>query len=354
MIAYLSVAVLLLFAGCLLVFPLIPSLVELRYKSDAQPLSVIQQHAGEIRHFANGFRTYLGSIQPIFQQCVSKQTTARGVLPDGCEYLILGKFDGPSVLPIREKDATCELVIMSGTELATPAGATFAHEIYAAEQFIGGDDSHYRAILGEKHVHLGPRSNLMRWIHAVESFTADHDCKLFGRVSSDGVIRLAAGNRFLRLNAPRIEFGTSEIDGKPELEVPDNLHTRVFHRLLCDTDYEVGAGEIVNGSVVARGRLLLRSGARVCGSVKAHEMVIDAGAMVEGSVMSSGKMRIGPDCSLHGPIIAEREIHIARGTHCGSPSQPTTISSPRVRIEEGVVVFGTVWARETGQVVAPS
>jgi cytoskeletal protein CcmA (bactofilin family) len=352
--AYLSVAVLLLFAGCLLLFPLIPSLVELRRKSDAQPLNVIQQHAGEIRHFANGFRNYLGSIQGLLQQCVSSQTTARGVLPDGCEYLILGRFDGPSVLPIREKDSRCDLVIVSGTELATPAGANFAHEIYAAEQFIGGDDSRYRAILGEKRVHLGPRSRLSRWIHAAGSFTADNDCRLFGRVSSDGIIRLAAGNEFLRLNAPRIEFGTSELAEQSCVKMPDNLHTRIVHRLLCDTDYEIGAGQTVNGSVVARGRLIVGAGARVCGSVKGQETILQSGAVVEGSVISSGKMQIGSDCSVHGPVIAEREIRISAGAQCGSAAHPTTISSPRIKIEEGVMVFGTVWAREAGRVVTAS
>lgn len=352
---YLAVAVLFLFTGCLLVFPLLPALVELRFKTDAQPLNVIQQHAGEIRHFANGFRTYISGLQPSLQQCISTRTIARGVLPDGCEYLILGKHEGRAALHIREKDGTCELVIVAGTELATPAGITFHHEIYSAEEFIGGEANYYRAIFGEKEVHLGPGSSLMRWAHAGERFITGPDCKLYGRVSSDGVIRLARNNQFLRLNAPRIEFGDSGDDRSwPQPDVYGKEHSRIVGRLLRDGDYEVAGGEVVAGSVVARGRLLLRSGARVCGSVKAREMVLEPGVMVEGSVISSRTMRIGAGCAVHGPIIAEREMIIAAGTCCGTFSQPTTISSLRIRIEEGVVVFGTVWARESGQLVAPS
>ena len=63
-------------------------------------------------------------------------------------------------------------------------------------------------------------------------------------------------------------------------------------------------------------------------------------------------MRIGPRCAIHGPVIAERELAIAAGTRCGTLKHPTTVSAPHIEVEEGVVVFGTLWARERGQVVA--
>jgi len=37
---------------------------------------------------------------------------------------------------------------------------------------------------------------------------------------------------------------------------------------------------------------------------------------------------------------------------CGSAEHPTTVSAPSIEIEEGVLVFGTLWARDYGQVVA--
>ncbi|MBV9181294.1 MAG: hypothetical protein JO356_08275, partial [Acidobacteria bacterium] len=53
MSAWLAVLVLTLTATVLFVLPLIPGLRELYFSSDAQPLTVVQQHAGEIRYFAN-------------------------------------------------------------------------------------------------------------------------------------------------------------------------------------------------------------------------------------------------------------------------------------------------------------
>jgi hypothetical protein len=51
-------------------------------------------------------------------------------------------------------------------------------------------------------------------------------------------------------------------------------------------------------------------------------------------------------------VVAERELAIASGVRCGTLEYPTTVSAPRIEVEEGVVVFGTLWAREHGQVVA--
>jgi len=73
---------------------------------------------------------------------------------------------------------------------------------------------------------------------------------------------------------------------------------------------------------------------------------------VEGSLISARKMRIGRHCAIHGPVVAERELAIASGVRCGTLEHPTTVSAPQIEVEEGVVVFGTLWAREHGQVVA--
>src|SRR5262249_49525378 len=101
-----------------------------------------------------------------------------------------------------------------------------------------------------------------------------------------------------------------------------------------------------------RGRLLIRRGAKIHGSAKSHhEMILEPEVTVDGSLISVSGMRIGNNCLIHGPVIAERQMKIAAGTRCGTSTRPTTISSNRIDVEEGVVVFGTLWAREYGRVV---
>ena len=355
--SYLAVAALFLMISLMFIMPLIPALVELRRKTDALPLKVVQQNAGEIRHFANSFRAYIKALEPSLQRCMTDGTTATGTLADGEEYVVLGRADEPLMRALEDRDALHPVVITAAVDLIVPGEATFSRDIYSGAQFIGGEKNNYRAILGETNVHLGPSSRVMRWVHAVGEFTADLGCRLYGRISSDSLIRLSSGCSFLRLNAPRIEIGcgaanrdaTSANSPLPASVDSAASSKRLFH----EGDFDINAGQIISGNIVVRGNLHIGSGARICGSVKSvKDMVIDDGVSVEGSLISAGTMRIGPDCAVHGPVVAERELAIAVGTRCGTAKHPTTVSAPRIEVEEGVVVFGTLWARERGEVVA--
>ncbi len=352
---YMAVTALVLVAGLMFVLPLVPALVELRYKSDALPLSVVQQNAGEIRHFANSFRIYIKGLEPIMRRCVDSGTTDTGTLSDGEEYVVLGRADEPLVRALEERDAIHPVVIAAGVDLVVPPEATFSKDIYVDGQFEGGEKSTYRAILGEQDVHLGEASRVLRWAHAVGEFTADLGCTLYGRISSDLLIRLHADCCFLRMNAPRIEIGhaASNAAAAPRSSsLPANAGLRNSPRFLHDGDFEVHAGQVISSNIVIRGKLHIHSGARVCGSVKSvKDMVIEDGVSVEGSLISARNMRIGPRCAIRGPVIAERALAVAIGTRCGTMECPTTVSAPQIDVEEGVVVFGTLWARERGQVV---
>ena len=356
MTPFIAVTALVFIVGLMFTLPLLPALVELRRKTDALPLSVVQQNAGEIRHFANSFRTYIQGLEPILQRCVDSGTTATGTLADGEEYVVMGRVDEPHLRLFEKRDPVRPVLIMAGVDLVVPPEATFSKDIYARGQFEGGEKSSYRAVLGERNVHMGEASHVLRWVHAVGEFTAGLGCKLYGRASSDLLIRLQTDCSFLRMNAPRIETGraASNPEETPqESAKPSSPGLRKSQRFLHDGDFEVHAGEVVNSNLVIRGRLHIHSGARICGSVKSvKDMVIEDGVSVEGSLISARKMRIGPGCAIHGPVIAERELAIAAGTRCGTGQYPTTVSAPWIELEEGVVVFGTVWARESGRVVA--
>jgi predicted acyltransferase (DUF342 family) len=103
---------------------------------------------------------------------------------------------------------------------------------------------------------------------------------------------------------------------------------------------------------VVRGDLSIGAGARIYGSVKCgRQLTVEEGVLVTGSLISANHLRVGQDGLILGPVIAERSIYLTRGTQCGNSVYPTTVSAPEITVEEGVVVFGTVWAREHGRVV---
>jgi hypothetical protein len=347
----LAMVFLVLLAGILFTLPLLPALTELRLKRDAQPLEVIQQYAGEIRHFSYGFRGYIAGLLKPLRDCVASGTTTRGTMPDGDQYLLLGRVDYTHLVDIGKKTATCQSVVAAGLDVVLPDGITFTKDVYAVGEFISGEESVFRALLGEKNIHLRRASTVIRWAHAVGAFRAERDCDLYGRISSDREIQLESGCAFQRLNAPRIVLGRSDTE-ETNVDTETVLTTLPGGRRLVDEDFEIQPGEIVSANIVTRGRLHIGAGARVLGSVKSHEhMSLEAGVHVEGSLISASTMRIGPDCRITGPVIAEREIAIETGTQCGSVWVPTTVSAPTIEIADGVTVFGTIWARTEGQVV---
>jgi len=348
----LATVLLVLLAGILFTLPLLPALTELRLKRDAQPLNVIQQHAGDIRHFSYGFRSYIADLLEPLRECVASGTTAHGAMPGGDQYLLLGRADDTRLVSTSGRTATCQSVVAAGMDVVLPEGITFAKEIYAVGEITGGAESVFRAVLGEKDIHLGRASTVIRWAHAVGAFRAERDCDLYGRISSDREIQLESGCAFQRLNAPRIVFGRSETE-EINLGAETAPTSLPGGRWLVDEDLEIQAGEIVSASIVTRGRLHIGAGARVLGSVKSHgHVALEAGVHVEGSLISASTMHIGPHCRITGPVIAERGIAIETGTRCGSLWAPTTVSSPTIEIADGVTVFGTIWARTEGHAVS--
>lgn len=346
-----------LLAGLLFLAPLLPAFVELHRKRDAQPLDVIQQYGGDIRHFAHGFRRFAMRFQSELQQCVASGTTARGSLPNGDDYVLLGLADDSFFLPATKKDLTWPSIVASGVDLVLPDGLTFAKEIYAAGNLTGGARSTFRAILGEKSVHLQRASSVIRWAHAAHLLRVEQDCHLYGRISSDREIQLQSGCLFQRVNAPLIIAGFS--DARAGALAPQ--HSNAVHdlpvplppgRTLYDGDLEIRAGEVVAESIVTRGKLHIGSGARILGSAKSNaHMTVESGASVEGSLVSGTTMHVGTNCRIGGPVLAERGMVIESGTHCGSASMPTTVGTLTIELEEGVLVFGTIWARNEGRVV---
>jgi hypothetical protein len=306
----LATVLLVLVAGVLFTLPLLPALRELRLKRDAQPLNVIQQYAGDIRHFSYGFRSYIVPLLEPLQGCVASSTSAKGTMPDGDEYLLLGCANDASFLSPGKKTANCWSVLAAGIDVILPDGITFVKEVYAAGELTGGEKSVFRALLGEKDIHLGRASTVTRWAHAVGALRAEHDCDLYGRISSDREIQLEPGCAFQRLNAPCIVLGHS--DAEATNITPETVQTFLpCGRRLVDEDLEIPAGDIVTQNIVTRGSLHIGAGARVLGSVKSnHHLTVGAGVRVEGSLISASTMHIGPDCRISGPVIAERGMAI--------------------------------------------
>src|SRR5579884_348220 len=190
--AYFFVVLLLTLLGTLLSVPLLPAFNELRYKQDAEPLNVIQQHAGDIRHFAQSFASLIEGLQAVLDRSQQCGDVARGVLPDGSHYVVLRNTDE---LPVQKEGlfSICRQVIAFSSKTACPGRINFTKELYARGEFSGGDENQYRAILGANDVRLGKLSTVLRWAHSGGELVADGGCNLYGRISAEKRVALGRG-----------------------------------------------------------------------------------------------------------------------------------------------------------------
>jgi cytoskeletal protein CcmA (bactofilin family) len=356
-----SMLILILLATLLFALPLLPAFNELYRKHDAKALGVNQHHGGDIRHFANGFRHQIEALGQPLQNCVSSRTALMGTLPAGDEYVLLGFDDGAVFAEMQKSaEAACPFVIVAGLDLKLPPALNFVKEIYAKGQFIGGEDSVFRALLCDDNIHIQRGSKVMRWAHASGDFKADQHCDLYGRISCDRTLSLESGCTFQRLNAPAIVIGDTRGQGEPD-GLPQSHTARgqraeqPVRRRLIEGDYQIQSGEVVSENIIARGKLRIASGARIVGSVKSdEELEIEDRVSIEGSLISAATMHIGRNCRIRGPVIAEQHLEMESGSQYGTVEFPTTVSAPVIEVHTGNLVFGTLWARERGRVIPRS
>ena len=138
------------------------------------------------------------------------------------------------------------------------------------------------------------RARVMRWVHAVGEFTADLGCKLYGRISSDSLIRLCTRLHFSaaecsphrnrecgrgRGTQPHATRASPQKSGSAPLNVSCMTATSKFRPARSSS-----------ATSLIRGNLHIGSGARICGSVKSvKDVVLEDGVSVEGSLISAQK-----------------------------------------------------------------
>jgi cytoskeletal protein CcmA (bactofilin family) len=348
----------------LVVLPFVPAIVEWRKKKDAAPLTVVYASEVDVRHLARGFREYVESrLRDVIDRCRDSNSDERGTLADGTPYVVVGD-DRSSVLTAEEMTGrAAHNVILSCGDLVLPEEMMFLPEVYADGTVRGGERNIYRAVLAEEEIRLEVESTSLRWLHATRSVLARSDSVLFGRASADQLIRLERGCRFERLHAPRIEFcfeaEADEFAGgmtyresallRPR-DLPNPVEIRVG-RWLIDGNVEIPPGKIVRADLVITGKLWIRPGVHIVGSIKSHkDMRLEKGVEIDGSVVCGENMHIGDGCRLYGPVMAERTINIGAGAIFGTAARPTTVSAENINVEPGAVAHGTVWAHGVGRV----
>ena len=356
-----SGSIILFFACVLLLFllPLAPALLEWRNKRDAEPLKVVREHDGNIKHFALSFGHFVNDQFGALLQGAAPEGSVLGQLADGAAYQLFGAQAGQGA-PAALGAAACTRMVLGTQSLNLGRDMLFEKEVYAAGAIAGGANNSFRAILAGGPIDMGEHCAIARWAHSDTVIALGTHAKLYGRISAGTEIRLRQHSRFGRMQAPQIRFGASApgllrpVRTLTPLAMPHAILDRNPERWLVAGTLVVPPASFHPASLVTQDTLTVGAGSHIGAGIKSNgDLRLEGHTRIDGAVICSGNLTIGPGCLIKGPVVCEAALVIEFGTVIGSLELPTTVTAPEIRIEEGVLVHGSVWARELG-FVAPA
>lgn len=350
----------LLLCGLLFLLPLVPALREWRLKRDADPLKVVRDYDGNIEHFAHGFRHFL--VQHFPDLAADGTVPSSPAVPlDPGSFALVGADGVPGLTAAELAARACSRLLIASGPLTLGEDVFYEKELYAGAGLQSGPRNSFRAILAEGDITLGSECAVLRWAHSGASVHVGERSRLYGRVSAAGQITLERGTRFGRMAAPEIRFGqtATALPAGPwqaktqALPVPGKLLDQSAHRWLVNGVLSIPAHTSHCGNLVARGQVSIGDRTSIHGDIKSNgDLLIGDDVHIDGALVATGRLVIGARCVIKGPVVGDAQVTLGSGTVIGKPGMPTTVTAAEIRVEEGVLAHGTVWAREVGLVVA--
>jgi cytoskeletal protein CcmA (bactofilin family) len=337
--------------------PLVPAITELLWPKDTTALNVMRDHDGNVAVFANRFESFIdANFRTILAELEPKEV--RVVQPSsGAAAMLFGPMAEFSDAQFDIKNSTIPQLLVGGGDLFLPDDLYFESEVFTVGDLTVGNYAGLRAILAHGAICLGLGSVVLRWVHAKGGLQVAQNVQLFGRASSDVRIELAPGCTFERLYAPQITFGAATHPATTlampyrDVSVWQPSNTQYFNEMRCRIKGDVSIPPASGFSVplVVLGNLRIGSGSWFrCGVKSSQQLIVNENSRIDDALVSCGRLLIAENCVVKGPVISESSIIIRAGSVIGTSEFPTTITAPKITIEPGVIVFGTVWAREKG------
>jgi len=339
-----------------LCLPFIPGIIEVRKKTDAAPLKVIQQYDVDVHYFANTFRNYVKQHFSALLSDTQAANAAQGKLEDDTQYFVVNHNHE---IPLTEEERnamTTHSMLLSTDSLKLPGLMSYLTELYATDSIQGGNEDIYRALLAENDIEIAEGSMLLRWMHAGHSINVKPRSVLHGRVSADNTIHLTNDCHFERLYAPTILFGNSIPQHKKLTELNKLSHEDIAHKVdtrgerwLIESDVNIPDNSLIESNLIVVGKLKVGKGCRITGSVKSrHNLSVGEGSEITGSLVSNDNIHCENNCLIAGPVISEKTVYLGANSVIGSEEKPTTISAEVIQVNSNTVAYGSIWARQKG------
>jgi len=267
-------------------------------------------------------------------------------------YLILGidKHLASEIPPDAQHIRT--LVIAAG-HLDIPGELICDREIFAEGKINIGYSSMVKCVLSPRDIAVSSRARVTRWVRSDRRLDIAESAWVRGWANAGVEMTLARRARFEHLNAPLISFGRRPENRPPEADIigryepPQSRdgNSKGIRSLSVPNQH------VSKGNLIATDSLRIGNACRIIGDLRAgRHLVLGAFSSVEGAIYSDGTITVQEGCRLSGPIVAQNSILVHSGCQIGTPEKPTTLTAPRLKIAEGSVAHGTVWATQLGEV----
>ena len=341
---YLTYGLFALTCLALLTLPFVPAFHEWLYPSDVAALPISANYTSQTDYFAKRLHADVAA------------KTGQG-LPTGYEEF---NYVSAAVEDMNWIEADKRLI--SADSIESPLPIRSVQPLYVAGDIRSADGSYFSSLYAAGNIILGDQSEIKDWAHATGTLTVGRRSSALRRISAGVAIELEDEVWFERLYAPALLFGrVGNYKREPD---PGNQKAGKFADLpgaVCQTpllylirgDCALPADTIYIGSLIVTGFLTIGGGTTVTGDIKAREGTsIGPGAWVKGAIVCEKRIYVFKGARAIGPVVSESDVLIGTNSVIGLPDSPTTITAQNIILESGVMVHGTVWAREIGMVKA--
>ncbi|TJZ78802.1 polymer-forming cytoskeletal protein [Chitiniphilus eburneus] len=171
--------------------------------------------------------------------------------------------------------------------------------------------------------------------------SADHDPV---SIHTCGRLDVKLPLRFKRLAADELCFGNCA-PFQPAPAWPRHPGTQSVKT----GDVTLDDGSHTQGDLFVHGNLYIGHHARINGGLTVDgNIMVSAGTHINGGIIARGILVIGPGVRISGPVLSHRQVVLSPRSVIGLWHQPASVSAPRVLLDSGCRVFGSVAASEHG------